>query len=469
MTETSTNNKEETKECSCNTKESEQVDDCPANQHKVDGKCVDKESKVEQPKETSKDEIPSWAKTLQDSFTKIQTDYASLSGTLEKLKTLETQTGVREKPKPTTTIASDTEPFSLKKAVEKVVNWIQSPERSERGCAIEIPVDFLRDISINRVKTPSGVMETWKNPYASSQKITEALGFTGTQSIFGVDTDVALEPGSVSRVPTRQFAKQKVLGQGEDKARFFKHDLPTTATQTAGTTATEATMDIEAVEINPSTITGVYFKVDTDDIENNAYDTLGVVTNAAAFRYEDFVSTDMLDTVSAEGTLTPGKWIRADTGATITHSDTASIAFDPTGIATGVEYLTEKGYLWGGVKPVAFLHPQQFKELIEDTELTNYIAFSEPNAYRKNTLAELYGCQIVVTNTVDEQDNTTTDAYHAIMCIPQHSYGIAYKRNVSLKFHEYPEDNQIRVTANWRTKSGVIDGTSIVRMTSAKA
>jgi hypothetical protein len=78
-------------------------------------------------------------------------------------------------------------------------------------------------------------------------------------------------------------------------------------------------------------------------------------------------------------------------------------------------------------------------------------------------MAELYGVRLVRTNAV-EHKSQTNPAINAIMCIPNHSYGIASKRNVTVKFHEIPEDNQIWATTNWRIKSGVIDASSIVRI-----
>ena len=58
-----------------------------------------------------------------------------------------------------------------------------------------------------------------------------------------------MEPGQVSFVPVTQFAKYKEIEKGSDRARFFKHDLPSTASQTPGTVATVATMDIEAIDV----------------------------------------------------------------------------------------------------------------------------------------------------------------------------------------------------------------------------
>jgi len=412
---------------------------------------------AEAPKEDQ--EIPKWAATFNTKFDKLQTDYTNISGQLSKLTALETQIGVR----PVTQVSNEKdEPFSLVKSIEKVKRWVESDRTTD--CAITIPVDVLRGINTKQVKTPNGLMEAYRNPYEQDLKIREALGYTGTQAGQDMDTDVALEAGGISYVPVTQFAKYKDVKQGDDRARFFKADFPATGSQTPGTVATVGTMDIEAIEVTPSTITGVFLEVDTDDIENNPYDTMGVVVKHSAIRFDDFIATDMLDTVSAEGTLTPGKWIKGSDGSVITNSDTASVALDPTGIATGVEYLDDQGYTRAGQQPVCFLDPQQFKELIEDTELTNYIAFAEPNAYRQNQMAELYGCKLVKTNAVQHRSAQTNPSINAIMCVPNHSYGVASKRSVNIKFHEVPEENQIWATTNWRIKSGVIDASSIVRI-----
>lgn len=436
-------------ECNCDAKE---MEDCPEDK-KIDGKCPAPEVK----QETS----------LEASVKALQTQYASISGLLEKLTAKEVEAGVREAPRPEAKVSnSSNEPFNMAKAIEKVNKWIES-DRSG-SCSIDIPVDFLRSVNTVKVKTPTGVQERYRNGYSIDQKVKEALGYTGTQALVDADSEVAMEPGGFSFVPVTQFAKYKEIAKGSDKARFFKHDLPAPASQTPGTTATVGTMDIEAVDVTPSTVTGVHLEIDTDDIENYPYDVVGTVVKASAARFDDFIATDMLDTVSAEGTLTPLAWIKGSDGSVITHTDTASVAMDPTGIAVGVQKLEDQGLLRGGAKPVCFLHPQQFRELVEDSELANYTQFANPSIVQKYQMAELYGCTLVRTNAVQEKDNTTNDAYNAIMCVPQHSYGIGSKRSVNVKFHEVPEDNQIWATTNWRIKSGVIDANSIVRISTTK-
>ena len=148
-------------------------------------------------------------------------------------------------------------------------------------------------------------------------------------------------------------------------------------------------------------------------------------------------------------------------------SDIASMTLDPSAVGKAMAYLRSQGYTRFG-KPVLFAHPTAVDQLTRDADLSSYVQFGNSGITGSGVFPELYGCTIVPTNSVEAYDNTTNDVYNNIMCIPGLSYGSASKRDVTVKFHEIPEDNQIRVTANWRFKSGVIDSSSIVRISSAQ-
>ena len=416
--------------------------DCPAG-HKYDSKreeCVPVSS-----------EVPEIAATKADiskekRLNKLESEIASLK--------------MREK-KPTAQVGSD----NSFKTFDEVAREYPRALETYGTYKFNIPHNILRSIHVGRADPRTGVREAFRNVPA---QLKEAVSLSGTHATQDLDTDVAIIPGGISFVPIFQFAKVKEIAAGADRARFFKSTLPANASQTVGTTATEATQTITSVEVTPSTITGTYLIGDFDEIENSPFDLLQVIVEGSASSYEDFVATDMLDTVSAEGTLTPGLWIRGDTGATVTSSDIASVAFDETGIAYGREYLENQGYLRGGVKPVCFLHPKQWRELITSTNVTSLATRSVPDIWLKAQLEELMGVQLVVSNAVEAKTNSTNHAYNAIMCVPKHSYGIGIKRDVTVKMHEIPEDNEVRVNTTWRTKSGAIDATSIVRISTTQ-
>ena len=377
----------------------------------------------------------------------------------KRIKQLETQVAelkMAEK-KPTANIGSDDTVKSFSEIAKEYPRALEQYGTYK----FNIPHDTLRSIKVGRADASTGVQEAFRN---TPKQLKEAVSISGTHATQDLDTDVAIVPGGISFVPVFQFAKVKEIAAGADRARFFKSTLPANGSQTVGTTPSEATQTITSVEVTPSTITGTYLIGDFDEIENSPFDLLQVIVEGSAASYEDFVATDMLDTVSAEGTLTPGLWVRGDSGATISSSDIASVAFDETGIAYGREYLENQGYLRGGVKPVCFLDPQQWRELITSTNVTSLATRSVPDIWLKAQLEELMGVQLVVTNAVEHKSDQTNASINAIMCIPKHSYGIGIKRDVTVKMHEIPEDNQVRVNTTWRTKAGVIDATSIVRI-----
>ena len=106
--------------------------------------------------------------------------------------------------------------------------------------------------------------------------------------------------------------------------------------------------------------------------------------------------------------------------------------------------------------------------MLRDGDISSYVQFSNDNITTSGIFPTLYGCDIVATNSVTAMDNTTNDTYRNYMCVPGITFGSASKRDLNVKFHEIPENNQIGVTANWRFKSGVIDASSLVRISTAQ-
>ena len=225
-------------------------------------------------------------------------------------------------------------------------------------------------------------------------------------------------------------------------------------------------MTFTAVNVQPATIAGSYFKIDSDDEEDVPYSIANEVVDAIAQTVIEYENTAIATTAAAAAT--PGLWINGNTGATITHDDIASMTLDPSAVGKAMAYLRAQGYLKGGMKPVLFAHPTAVDQLIRDGDLPNYVQFSNDNITTSGVFPTLYGCDIVPTTALTAVDNTTNDTYRNYMCIPGITFGSASKRDLNVKFHEIPENNQLGVTANWRFKSGVIDASSLVRISTSQ-
>ena len=425
---------------------SKDIEECSCDSPKVEAKPVEATPQVAAP--------------IMD-LTPITT---SLSGLAEKLAALETKIGVREAPKPEAQVATETKTISIGQIAEKM----QEAFADGRSFNVTMPYDQVRNFAVAVQQMPNGqVKESMRSSYDRKFQISEAYSLSGTHTAIDQQSGVQTIPGGNDWTPIRQFTNYVQVPKGKDSATFYKTTLPNVVSQTVGTTATESSMTLTAVNVSPSTISGVYFKVSNKDEEDVPYGLASTIVEKISEVVVDFENNDILNTVSAQGTLTPGLWLNGNTGATITHSDIASMTLDPSAVGKAVSYLRKQGYLKYG-KPVFAVHPDSLDALTRDADLVNYVQFGNSNITQTGPMAELYGATIVPTQSVEAYDNTTNDVYHNLMFIPGLSYGAASKRDVNIKFHEVPEDNQIRVTANLRFKSGVIDASSIVRISSAQ-
>jgi hypothetical protein len=424
--------------------------DC-AEDKKVDGKCPEEKAKTE---------------NYGEILSKIQADYASISGQLEKLKTKEVEIGVRkEVPQPEAQVNnSSSDTVTMANLAEK----LQKAFSEGRDLKLEIPYDQARGLAVSTQNFGrNGVKESFKTANTRKHQISEVgFTFTGTHTAIDQIPGVQTVPGGIDYAPLRQYTNYQVVPKGKNSATFYKKTLPDTLVQVAGTTVTESSMTYTAVNVSPSTIAGSYFKIDSDDEEDVPYSLATETIDAIGQTVVDYEDNDIANVVS--DAATPGLWVNGNTGATITHDDISGMTLDPSAIGKAMAYLRTQGYLKGGVRPVLFAHPTAVDQLIRDADLPNYVQFSNDNITTSGIFPTLYGCDIVSTNSVATKDNTTNDTYRNIMCIPGITFGSASKRVLNVKFHEIPENNQIGVTANWRFKSGVIDASSMVRISSSQ-
>ena len=433
-------------ECDCDAKE---VEDCPEDK-KIDGKCPEI-AKTEA-------EIPSWVKDIQASYT-------SLSGKLEKLTALEQSAGVRSVPKPEAQVNdSSSDTVTMANLAEKLGKAFSEG----RDLKLTIPYEGVRNLAVTTTQVGrNGINETYKPSSARKHSIQEVgFTYTGTHTAIDQVPGVQTVPGAIDAAPLRQYTNYKSIPKGRDSATFYKKSLPNTLIQLAGTTVTESSMTFTAVNIQPSAIAGSYFKIDSDDEEDVPYSVATETVDAIGQTVVDYEDDAIVNTAAAAAT--PGLWMNGNTGATITHDDIASMTLDPSAIGKAMSYLRNQGYLKGGVKPVLFAHPTAVDQLIRDADLPNYVQFSNDNITTSGIFPTLYGCDIVSTNSVTAFDNTTNDTHRNYMCVPGITFGSASKRELNVKFHEIPEDNQIKVVANWRFKAGVIDANALVRISTAQ-
>src|SRR6185312_6651337 len=218
-----------------------------------------------------------------------------------QLKALEAQLkGNEATPKPMATvpeILSGPAPIGSKEFAEKTIKRL-----SENGYAeIPLPYEELRSMGVGKINTAHGVRESFSRNYSGGMNIAEtASGITISTSagVASVDPTVAFVPGGITFAPVRQYCKFKSLAKGQTSGKFLKSTLPSTSSQTAGTTATAATQTITSVSVTPSTITGVFQYVNTDIEENEPEDILATTLNSAMMTILNYEATNLLGTTA---------------------------------------------------------------------------------------------------------------------------------------------------------------------------
>ncbi|MDE1867052.1 MAG: hypothetical protein KGI08_04995 [Thaumarchaeota archaeon] len=388
-----------------------------------------------------------------------------LSKFAELEKKIDTMTPAKTESKPVSETGSKKPTALIATNKESVVDWESLGKQAH--ASIKEHGHFAFDVALEPL-LKENLQKTYNyaNPYFNKTgAITETFSTSGTIPGVDLDRDFLLLPGGTYMKPIRQYTRFKVVPQGMDRERFFTSTIPASATQTHGSQPSDSTYTLTAVEIVPNTITGHVNTIYTDNLEDFPVDLMKATTQAAIARMMDFEADQTFDVAAAAAT--PGEWIKGSDGTVITQDDTASVTFTAAAIAEARKFLEMKGYPVDRL--VCALAPQQYKELATDSNIVRYIQANPGVAANISTtgIIERYlGVELLVTNKVKYAANTTNHALRAIVFVKNWTFGMAVKRDLTIKMHEYPEDNEIIVTANWRVASTVLDATSFVQISS---
>jgi hypothetical protein len=129
---------------------------------------------------------------------------------------------------------------------------------------------------------------------------------------------------------------------------------------------------------------------------------------------------------------------------------------------------TSPGNMW------AALHPKSLRELILDVT-TEFWAGMGPNNAGSNRLMNTamgvienrLGLDIVATNHVHAQDNTTNDTYRNVLAM-KGVIGLAVAAELQIEAQRRPDLSAVKVGARHRLKGAVIDETMTARMSAAQ-
>ncbi|HSA75489.1 MAG TPA: hypothetical protein VLE21_04805 [Candidatus Nitrosocosmicus sp.] len=307
---------------------------------------------------------------------------------------------------------------------------------------------------------PKWVRETLSRKKVDS--VQEAISFSGTQDLtMAADSDVFVLPGGKYLKSIRDLVKFKEIPKGYDTAKWYKGDIPDHGTITEGSDTSSSTHTLTTVTLTADTVTGVAQTIkgaDIEDFPGEMFDYLAQTARAQVLEHE---ATLVFTTAAAAAT--PGLWINGNSGATITHTDIASMTQTPTSIAVALQHYETQGYDTSFGNIYYALHPKALRELRTSTLLTTLVQQGDANITKTGRLTHLYGIELIPTTALDTDDNTTTDVYNNVFGVKGHTFILGSKRELTIDLQKIPKQSAYDWTWSQRKNAGTFDATSFVR------
>lgn len=309
--------------------------------------------------------------------------------------------------------------------------------------------------------------EQWVREHLNRNKLQEAISFSGDQSnkVAAMDSVYVL-PGGKYLKSIRDLVRFHEIPDGTDQIKLFKGDIPNNGTITEGSATGASTHTATTVTLSADTVTGVAQSIKVADIEDSPFSVFDYIAQTARAEVLEHEATLVFTTAAAAAT--PGLWLNANSGATITHTDIASMTQDHTSVAVGLQHYETQGY------PTEFgaigyaLHPKALRELRTSSNLVRLVQEGDANITKTGRLTHLYGVELIPTTALDTDDNTTNDVYNNVMFVKGHTFVLGSKRDLTIEMRKIPSTSAFDWAWSQRKNSTTFDATSFVRISSAQ-
>lgn len=307
----------------------------------------------------------------------------------------------------------------------------------------------------------------WVKESLNRNKIQEAISFSGDQSNKAAAmNDVFVLPGGKYLKSIRDLVRFVDIPDGTDQIKLFKGDIPNNGTITEGSTTSASTHTVTTITLSADTVTGVAQLIKQADLEDSPFSVFDYIAQTA--RAEVLESEATLVFTTAAAAATPGLWINANSGATITHTDIASMTQDHTSVAVGLQHYETQGYDTSFGNIGYYLHPKALRELRTSSNLVRLVQEGDANITKTGRLTHLYGVELIPGTAVDTDDNTTNDVYNNVMFVKGHTFALGSKRDLTIDMRKIPAQSAYDWAWSQRKNATTFDATSFVRISSAQ-
>ena len=297
-------------------------------------------------------------------------------------------------------------------------------------------------------------------------QVKEALSVTNISNTGGPGGDVSVLPGGKYIKSIRDLVLFDEFPVGNDLLKRYRGDIPNNQTITEGSTYTPNQHTITTVTLAADTVTGNGEVLTKAMFEDSPTTIMSYLSQAA--RAEVLESEATLVFTTAAAAATPGLWMNANSGATITHTDIASMTQTPTSIAIALQHYETQGYDTSFGNIFYVLHPKALRELRTSTLLTTLVQQGDANITKTGRLTHLYGIELIPSTALDVDDNTTNDVYNNVFGVKKHTFWLGSHRDLTVQIEERADTVDLYYTWSQRKNATTFDATSFVRSSSSQ-
>ena len=298
----------------------------------------------------------------------------------------------------------------------------------------------------------------------------EAVSTSGTIPGTKLNSGISIQNGGKSAKPIRQFGQFQTIPVGQNTARFYRIDVPDAAsiTEAVDTDISAVTHTLTSTDITCA-VRGwrqVVLRTELEDYPSGFLNALRETARIEAIRdehkliVEDLAGTDH----DFGGTTTAPYHINAADGTAVVDiaSEDATGEFDEDGISFAKRYLEELGQDTSPGKLIAFISPRAFESLMTATSLSEYAQIGNTSVTRLGQLERIYGVDIVVSNELFVQNNSTRN----LVCVKGKSWGLVSQRKMDLEFQKTVSDQNYDIVWTHRIGVDILDPNTYVIVSS---
>jgi N4-gp56 family major capsid protein len=283
----------------------------------------------------------------------------------------------------------------------------------------------------------------------AESKATEAVA--GVPSTFAYSRDLIIVRDQGITAGLRQFAQVVQLKRGENRAQFYKINVPAFAPLTPGVAPTEASQTITTVEATVSE-RGAMQVVRYDQIEQGVVDVVNGVEEALQTAAEidlDRLCLQELDTNtnrhlannrSGENNIAAGDILRVSEL-----------------IAAKRKLIEQSARFPRPGELVLVCHPKQYHDLLSDSAILNSLAFGSTDPVQRGLLPQVLGITVIPTDLVTSATNSGgVRFYRAHLFFPK-AFGLAVSRDFTVEAFREPPKRTISLTATYVAGAKLIE------------